>query len=254
RIEFGTRLGRPYRKTLALEIRQRLDAALGGGDDLDVIRIDRADGAQLVQLGLEAGLLVAFPRGFEGIAEGKGDLATALLQQDQILDRGLGSLHLGLHVRNLVAVDFSDRDAERIIDAGCATGQDVDELLGLRAGACKARRCRHGGCDQLRLHENSSPVAFSAGSWTGRGLRSTHPNGARATKYALLGPCMPHGGALAKRRAAALDAAAAVRVPIVARVTDTAHAAHVAAIFGLATNTKLWTGRQTTTGINASRL
>jgi len=33
----------------------------------------------------------------------KRDLAAALLQQDQILDRRLGGLHLGLHVGDIVA-------------------------------------------------------------------------------------------------------------------------------------------------------
>ena len=85
--------------------------------------------AQFVELGLEAGFLVALPRRFQGIAKRKRDLAAALLQQDQILDRGLGGLDLGLHVRNLVAVDFSDGDAERVIDAGGAAGQHIDEPL-----------------------------------------------------------------------------------------------------------------------------
>jgi hypothetical protein len=110
---------------------QRLDAAFGGGDDLDIVRIDRADGAQLVQLGLEAGLLVALPGGFQRIAQCKGKLAAALLQQYQILHRRLGGLHLGFDVRNLVAVDFTDGDAERIIHAGGAAGQHVDEGLGV---------------------------------------------------------------------------------------------------------------------------
>ncbi len=36
------------------------------------------------------------------------DLATALLQQNQILDRRLSGLYLGLHTSNLVGVDFSE--------------------------------------------------------------------------------------------------------------------------------------------------
>jgi hypothetical protein len=64
RIELGAGLRRAHRQALALEVGQRLDAAFGGGDDLDVVRIDRADGAQLVELGLEAGLSVAFQAAF----------------------------------------------------------------------------------------------------------------------------------------------------------------------------------------------
>jgi hypothetical protein len=74
-----------------------------------------------------SGLLVAVPRRFQGVAERERDLAAALLQQDQVLDRRLGGLHLGLHIRNLVGVDFADRDAERVIHAGRTAGQHVDE-------------------------------------------------------------------------------------------------------------------------------
>ena len=81
RIELGAGFRRADREALALEVGQRLDAALGGGDDLDVVRIDRADGAQLVELGLEAGLLVAVPGRLQRVAEREGDLAAALLQQ-----------------------------------------------------------------------------------------------------------------------------------------------------------------------------
>jgi hypothetical protein len=91
-----------------------------------------SDVAQLVELGLEPCLLVALPGGLQRIAERKRNLAAALLQQDQIFDRGLGGLDLGLRARNLVAEDFSDGDAEWIIHAGCTAGQHVDEGLRLR--------------------------------------------------------------------------------------------------------------------------
>jgi hypothetical protein len=145
-------LRRADREALALEIGQRLDAAVGGGDDLDVVRIDRPDGAQLVHLGLEAGLLVAVPGGFERIAQRKGDLAAALLQQDQIFHRRLGGLYLGLHVGNLVAVDLSDSDPERIVDTGCATGQHVNECLGPRRRRSHNRSRGDGRGNQLRNH------------------------------------------------------------------------------------------------------
>ena len=64
--------------------------------------------AQLVELGLKPASSSPSQAAFRRIAEREGDLALALLQQVQILDRGLGGLHLGLHVRNLVAVDLPD--------------------------------------------------------------------------------------------------------------------------------------------------
>ncbi len=143
RIQLGAGFRRADREALALEVGQRLDAALGGGDDLDVVRIDRADGAQLVELGLEAGFLVAVPGRLQGVAEREGELARAPLQQHEVFDRGLGGLDLGFDVRNLVAEDFSDGDAERVIDAGSTAGEHIDEAL--RHG--RWRRQDDGGSD-----------------------------------------------------------------------------------------------------------
>src|SRR6202000_2017038 len=67
RIEFGAGFRRSHRKASALEIGQGLDLAVRGCDDLNIIRINRTDGAQLVQPGLETRLPVALPRGFERI-------------------------------------------------------------------------------------------------------------------------------------------------------------------------------------------
>src|SRR6185503_7380778 len=126
--------------------------------------------AQSVQPGLEAGLLVAFPGGLQGIAERESEFSTALLQQDQILHRGLGGLHLGLHVGNLVAVDLSDGDAEWIIHTGSSAGQDVDEALRMRIRDKKYGRRGSGGCNQSGVHENHSPLIL-VGKLDGRRLR-----------------------------------------------------------------------------------
>src|SRR5690606_128106 len=89
------------------------------------------DAAQLVELAGEAGLGVAFPAELHRIAEREGDLALALLQEVEILDGGLGRLHLDARALDRVAVDLRQRDAERIVDARRAAGEHVDELLRL---------------------------------------------------------------------------------------------------------------------------
>src|SRR6266700_6731112 len=92
---------------------------------------------------------------FSESPECKRDLATALLQQNQILDRRLGGLYLGLHASNLVGVDFSDRNTERVIHPGCAAGQLVDECLRPRRRDRQnsGRRNRNG--NQLQTHQAS---------------------------------------------------------------------------------------------------
>lgn len=173
RIQLGAGFRRADRQALALQVRQRLDAAVGGGDDLDVVRIDRADDAQLVELGLEAGFGIAFPGGFQRVAEREGDFAAALLQQIEILDRRLGGLHLRLHVGNLLAVDLRDRDPEWIVHAGRAAGQYVDELLGVSLRRRHHQRRGRGDPEQFGLHEHVSPSCLSRE--TGRSTRCGQP-------------------------------------------------------------------------------
>jgi hypothetical protein len=93
------------------------------------------------------------PGGLQRVPHRKRDLAAALLQQDQVLHRGLGGLHLGPHIGKLVAVDFSDRNPERIIYAGGAAGQHVDKMLGPRRRRRPHRRHGNGGGHQFRTHE-----------------------------------------------------------------------------------------------------
>ena len=113
------------------------------GDHLDVVGIDGGDAAQLVELALEAGLLVAGPAQREAVAEGEADLALALLQQGEVFHRSLGGLDRRAGALHLVGEDLGERDAERVIDAGGAAGQDVDEVLGL--GRHARTRKRKGG-------------------------------------------------------------------------------------------------------------
>jgi hypothetical protein len=54
-----------------------------------------------------------------------------LLQQVQVFNRRFGGLDLRLHALDLVAVNLGQRDTERIVDAGGAAGQHVDEFLRL---------------------------------------------------------------------------------------------------------------------------
>ena len=117
RIQLGSRFRSADGEAFALEVGQRLDPGLLRSDDLHVIGIDRADAAQLVQLGLEADFLIALPGVGQAVAEREGDFALALLQQVQILDRSLGRLHGWPAIGNLVGEDFRDGDAQRIVDA-----------------------------------------------------------------------------------------------------------------------------------------
>ena len=115
------------------------------GDDLDVVRIDGGDAAQLVELAGEAGLGVAFRRELDGIAEREGDLALALLQEVEVLDRGLGRLHLRAGALDALAIDIRKRDAERIVYARSAAREHVDEFLRLGRNGGEAEREGGGG-------------------------------------------------------------------------------------------------------------
>ena len=131
-IQFGAGLRRADREALALKVSERLDAAFLGRDDLNVVRVDRANDAKLVQLRAEAGIGVAGPALRERVAEREGDFALAGLQQVEIFDRSLGRLHGRTRVLDLVRVELGERNAERIVDAGSAASENVDEILRLR--------------------------------------------------------------------------------------------------------------------------
>ena len=133
-IEFGARFWRAHRQPLALQVRQGLDAAFLRRDDLHEVGIDRGEAAQFCLLGLEACFLIAFPGKGEAVAERESDLAFALLQEDEIFDRGLGGLHRRAGAFDLFGEDFRYGDAHRVIDARGAAGEDADEVLG--AGGC----------------------------------------------------------------------------------------------------------------------
>lgn len=78
-IQFCARLGRADGQTLSFQVGKRLDAALLRGDDLNVVRIDRRDAAQVIELRLEARLLIALPSKGQAVAEREGNLSLALL-------------------------------------------------------------------------------------------------------------------------------------------------------------------------------
>ena len=114
-------------------------------DDLDVVRIDGGDAAQLVELAGEAGFRVAFRREFHRVAQREGDLALALLQKVEVLDRGLGRLHLRAGALDALAIDIRKGDAERIVYARGAAREHVDELLRLGGHGGEAERQGTGG-------------------------------------------------------------------------------------------------------------
>ena len=128
RVDLGARPRRADGDALALEIGERLDAGVLGGDDLDVVRINRRDGAEFVELRGEAHVRLALPGEAHGIGERKCDLAATGLQQVEVLDGSLGRLHRDLGVRKRLAVDGGECVAERVIDAAGAAGQDIDGL------------------------------------------------------------------------------------------------------------------------------
>jgi hypothetical protein len=129
-VELGPRLRRAHRHVLALEIGQRLDARVRPGDDLDVVRVDRGDAAELLERRLESRLFVAFPGIRERIAERECNFAASGLQQVQVLDRRLGRLDRRLERRHRLADDVRKCYAQRVVDAACSTRQHIDERLG----------------------------------------------------------------------------------------------------------------------------
>src|SRR5262249_27244836 len=78
----------------------------------------------------------------------------------QILDRGFGWPAPGPHGWNLVAVDFSDGDAERVIYAGCAASQYVHESPGPD---------HRGGQDLGHRQQRRSTSHFRPRPWPGIG-------------------------------------------------------------------------------------
>ncbi|MNZ58502.1 hypothetical protein D3C78_765140 [compost metagenome] len=127
RVQLGTGLGGADRDALALEVGQGLDAGVGAGDDLDVVRIGAGDGAQLGQRRLEAGVLDALPGIIYRVGQREAQLAATGLQQVEVLHRGLGGLHRGLRTFDAVAVQLRQAHTDRVVHPAGAAGEDVDE-------------------------------------------------------------------------------------------------------------------------------
>jgi hypothetical protein len=68
-------------------------------------------------------------------AEGERELAAPGLQQVQVFRGGLGRLHRGLGAGNGLREQLRHGDAERVVHAARAAGEDVDVLL---LGGCDA--------------------------------------------------------------------------------------------------------------------
>ncbi len=136
--------GAPTEMRLALEVGERLDAGVGARDDLDVVRIDGRDAAQLFQRRLEARFLVALPRIRQRIAERERHLAAPGLQQVEVLHRRLGRLHGCLDAGDRLADVIGECHAERVVDAAGAARQDVDELVGGGSGRAHRGEKREG--------------------------------------------------------------------------------------------------------------
>ena len=114
-----------------------------GGDDLDVVRVDRGDAAQLVELALEAGLLVAVPASARLSPSVKAISPLPCWSRLRFSTEALVAWTEGRLPGIFSVIDLRERDAERIVDARGAAGQDVDEVLGL-CGQARARK-RQGG-------------------------------------------------------------------------------------------------------------
>ena len=154
RVELSARFRRADRDALALQIGERLDARVGTRDDLDVVRVDRSDAAQFFERRLESGVLVAFPRVRQRVAERERNLAAAGLQQIEILHRSLGRLDRGLDLRHRLADRVGQSDAQRVVDAARSAGQHVDELVGGNHRTGDQRQCE-GATDEELAHESS---------------------------------------------------------------------------------------------------
>ena len=128
------------RETLALEVRQRLHIAVGSGHDLVGIIIQSGQHADvLIGTILEAALSVQSFIGDAG--DGKGNLSIAGLQQIQILNAAVGSLHISSDVGQFGVPEVRDSRAERIESARRGGGREanVHALV-----VCGLRRRHHG--------------------------------------------------------------------------------------------------------------
>src|SRR5690606_32648393 len=103
------------------------------GDDLYVVVVGTGDGAQTLERGLEAGVLDTVPGVGNRVTQGEGQFAATGLQQVEVFHRCLGGLHGSLGAIDLVVL-LRQGDADRVVHAAGAAGEDVDE------GRCRESR------------------------------------------------------------------------------------------------------------------
>ena len=105
-----------------------------------------------VSLLLKPGLLVAGPAESQAVAEREGDLALALLEKRQVFHRCFGRLDGRTAALELVGIDLRERDPKRVVHAGRAARQNIDELLSL-GGQAAAAQSKGGGDAQKAARE-----------------------------------------------------------------------------------------------------
>src|SRR5690606_24034951 len=144
-VELGTGFRRADGDALALQVFQGLDPGFLAGNDMDVVRVGRRDGAQTLEGCFEAGIFDAVPGIIHRVAQGEGQLATARLQQVEVLYRCLGGLNGGLGTLDLVVL-LRQGYADRVVNAAGTASEDVDE--GRRRDGCSAGCEGCGGSEQ----------------------------------------------------------------------------------------------------------
>ncbi|MNZ95857.1 hypothetical protein D3C78_1150270 [compost metagenome] len=126
-VQLGARAWRADGDALAPEVGQGVDPCLGTGNHLDVVAVGAADGTQVLQRRLEAGIRHAVPGVAHRVAEGEGQLAAPGLQQIEVFHRGLGRLHRGLGAVDVPAIQLRQGGADRVVHPAGAAGEDIDE-------------------------------------------------------------------------------------------------------------------------------
>src|SRR5690606_20908709 len=151
-VELGTGFRRADGDTLALQIFQGLDPGFLAGNDVNVVRVGRRDGAQTLEGCLEAGIFDAVPGIGHRVAQGEGQLATTRLQQVEVFYRCLGGLNGALGTFDLVVL-LRQGYADQVVNAAGTASEDVDE--GRRRDGYSAGCEGWGGSEQAKAFGQS---------------------------------------------------------------------------------------------------